>query len=80
MVDQQAVAPNEKLIERARSIWAGDELEIDDGATVSKTGDETGHWVQAWVYVRDQADPDEVPGQDLEDSPLAAKPPQPCGM
>lgn len=41
-----------KLIEQARKIYASDEIEIDDNAKAHQTGDETGHWVAAWVYVR----------------------------
>lgn len=38
--------------ERARKLWADpDELEILDSAQVSVTGDGTGHWVTAKVYV-----------------------------
>ena len=39
------------IIAQARAQWAGDDLEIDDRAPVSETGDKTGHWVQAWVFV-----------------------------
>lgn len=41
----------EELIEQARAQYASDDLEIDDDAKVSPTGDGTGHWVQAWVYI-----------------------------
>jgi len=43
---------NEQLIEAARSTYASDDIEIDENAQVNQTGDGTGHWVQAWVYVR----------------------------
>ena len=42
----------EQLIDEARDIYACDDIEIDDNAQVNPTGDGTGHWVQAWVYVQ----------------------------
>lgn len=42
---------NEQLIAEAKRLYAYDELEVDDNAQVTPTGDGTGHWVQAWVYV-----------------------------
>ena len=41
----------EEMIEQAREQWASDDLEIDDNAQTTPSGD-TGHWVQAWVYIR----------------------------
>jgi hypothetical protein len=39
------------VVEEARKVWGSDDLEIDDDAKVSRTGDQQGYWVQAWVYV-----------------------------
>ena len=50
---------NEQLIDKARDIFACDDIEIDDNAQVNPTGDGTGHWVQAWVYVRTDEETDE---------------------
>jgi len=49
--------PRIDLINQARATFANDELEIDDNAQVTDTGDGTGHWVAAWVYVRKEAQP-----------------------
>jgi hypothetical protein len=46
--------PRLDLIQRARDEYASDDLEIDDNAVVS-TG-EDGSWVQAWVWVREEAE------------------------
>lgn len=46
---------DEEIREAARKTWAegsDDELEIDDNAEVHH-GNVEGHWVAAWVYVRD---------------------------
>lgn len=40
---------DEKLIDRARELYANDDLEIDDDAVISASDD--GCWVQAWVWV-----------------------------
>jgi hypothetical protein len=42
---------DKKLIEKARSMYAHDDLEVDDDAKTIRTGDQTGYWVQAWVFV-----------------------------
>ena len=42
----------QELIEKARELYAypsSDDLEIDDGAKISRA--ESGAWVQAWVFV-----------------------------
>jgi hypothetical protein len=44
------------VVEKAQSIWASDDLEIDDNAQVSQTGDKQGYWVQAWVFVDAKTD------------------------
>ena len=49
MTDTQTT---EQLIDEARNIYACDDIEIDDNAQVNPTGDGTGHWVQARVYVQ----------------------------
>lgn len=41
----------EELIEKAREQWATDDIEIDDNAQTVPSGNRSGHWVQAWVYV-----------------------------
>jgi hypothetical protein len=38
-----------KDVERARELYANDELEIDDNAIISQADD--GCWVAAWVWV-----------------------------
>ena len=41
----------ESELARARAIWQGDDVEIDDGARVSRdTETNTGYWTQAWVW------------------------------
>ena len=37
------------IIADARELYAGEEIQIDDGATVSLS--DGGAWVQAWVWV-----------------------------
>lgn len=37
------------LIQQARDLHAGDDLQIDDDATISEA--EGGAWVAAWVWV-----------------------------
>ncbi len=46
----------EVLRAQARNEYGSDEIEIDDEAEVSETGDGTGVWVAAWVYVRTEND------------------------
>ncbi len=42
----------EKEITEARRIWQDDDLEIDEGAAVSRdTETNTGYWVAAWVWI-----------------------------
>lgn len=42
------------LVEKARNIYGSDDIEIDDNALTSR-GDDPGTWVQAWVWVYDDA-------------------------
>lgn len=51
-----------EYIRRARDQYGSDEIEIDDGAQISK-GDGSGAFVAAWVWVADEEDEDEL---DLE--------------
>lgn len=46
--------PRELVVNAARRLY-GDEgrIEIDDGAQISRTNDEQGQYIQAWVWVPD---------------------------
>ena len=42
----------EAEIATARRLWQGDDLEIDDGAAISRDTEEgRGYWVAAWVWI-----------------------------
>jgi len=47
MTEQQ----RQKLIEQAREQWASDEIEIDNNAQATQSGNDNAYWVQAWVYI-----------------------------
>lgn len=52
MIDEDRATPEE--IEMARALWViegNDEIAIDDDARVSKDPQESGYWIQAWVWV-----------------------------
>lgn len=51
---RQETATDEEIT-KARGIWQTDELEIDDGAHVSRDDEgNTGYWVAAWVWIDHQ--------------------------
>jgi len=39
------------LVETARVLYQNDECQIDDNARSSEADDDSGIWVQAWVWV-----------------------------
>lgn len=54
---EQNGTKDEETRNRAREIWASDDLEIDEDAEVHEAGD-SGRWVAAWVYVPNEDDED----------------------
>lgn len=53
MITKTAMSQAEKaeLVDRARTLHADDDLEIDDNAATSEAEDGSGTWVAAWVWV-----------------------------
>ncbi len=48
---------NSEILQTARDLYACDDIQIDDGATLSET--ESGTWVAAWIWVsKDTPDAD----------------------
>lgn len=56
-LEQAQATPAE--IEAARDEYASDEIEIDDDALASRPDEEEGLWVQAWLWVRIENEPEE---------------------
>jgi hypothetical protein len=46
-----------ELIEKARSQYGSDDVEVDDDANMCR-GDDPGTWVAAWVWIRDSEEGD----------------------
>lgn len=61
-VDDDSVLSDQELREEARAIYGSDDIEIDDNASVSRCDGEPAAWVQAWVYVRYDVEPDPEEG------------------
>ncbi|MFT4064316.1 hypothetical protein [Paraburkholderia sp.] len=47
---------DDALLEAARAKYtdSSDDVEIDDGALITRGGDDDGTWVMAWVWMRDE--------------------------
>lgn len=43
-----------KAVEAARAIYASDDVEIDDAPKLSRSDEDKGTWVAAWVWVADE--------------------------
>jgi hypothetical protein len=57
MGDRKVQTPEiatDREIEIARSIYENDDIEIDNGAAVSRSPEDEGVWVAAWVWVSNQ--------------------------
>lgn len=49
--EKERTAASPEQIEAARDIYASDDIEIDDDALLSNGPEDSGYWVQAWVWV-----------------------------
>ncbi len=52
MVEPKRLVTDEEYRDKAKPAWAGDdEVRVDVMPTICRSGDDSGAWVQAWVWV-----------------------------